>query len=664
MLRAFQNAPTDEKKREKAEQLKRRLDYTQDRIEQGLVNFGDLRSSSFNQLNLIEKMDEALVTLGSENETAKNEVDARLKQFLSFKKEGINETQRKFIEKQALRGAALGAGFALVGYGARYLGEQLGWWGHPEMAGATEDSPSSNLVERAEKWMQNWNQKNMPEFENNEPTPEKIIEKVEKIVPVNTDAIVGKGEGIEHALIRQILHNPDLAKQLGFQGDVNDAAALKNFAGREAHILALRENLGNTGIKGSGGEIAYEIKMENGQPTLVAKTPDGQIISDPSQYEYEMKASAPIEPAEQVQSGEIDKDLSDRQTDPFEIPAEQKIPSEEITEGIQSEKQQAGIDPKLFIDPQNPSLLSDRGLKEVVRTCKESIAKMFPDKMDAWERIREAKETASANVLMGMDVSEVSPEYKNIVSYFHKLYKITGLRPIEESALNSAESPEEYLIRAVKKATLDGNLEKAKFNAGEVDYSSLREDPTAEIFKAKPIDFLEKELLKEKGILKTDESLHLPKTGKQVIAEESPAESVQEGEQPKKIIVDKQVNPNKPTPGADLGEEVLKRIEKVEDIYNSNIHYIFKNKGQFLAMWGQLFKHLNYSDMEKVLISDNIDKNFREPLAEYIETLRDATGLEPGADESLESWMKRCLKKAAFEGGRVFKKVTLWKNNY
>ena len=64
------------------------------------------------------------------------------------------------------------------------------------MAGATEDSPSSNLVERAEKWMQNWNQKNMPEFENNEPTPEKIIEKVEKIVPVNTDAIVGKGEGI------------------------------------------------------------------------------------------------------------------------------------------------------------------------------------------------------------------------------------------------------------------------------------------------------------------------------------------------------------------------------------------------------------------------------------------------------------------------------------
>lgn len=50
-------------------------------------------------------------------------------------------------------------------------------------------------------------------------------------------AIVRRGEGIEHALIRQLAASP---KEFGFAGDTKDAARVKNWAGREAHVLAIR----------------------------------------------------------------------------------------------------------------------------------------------------------------------------------------------------------------------------------------------------------------------------------------------------------------------------------------------------------------------------------------------------------------------------------------
>lgn len=49
--------------------------------------------------------------------------------------------------------------------------------------------------------------------------------------------IVHKGEGIEHALIRQLMADPSVA---GFQGKTDDTSTLKQWADHEAHVLALK----------------------------------------------------------------------------------------------------------------------------------------------------------------------------------------------------------------------------------------------------------------------------------------------------------------------------------------------------------------------------------------------------------------------------------------
>ena len=87
---------------------------------------------------------------------------------------------------------------------------------------------------------------------------------------INQDAIVHKGEGIEHAFRRQIEHNGELAKSLGFKG--GDAKALHEFSGRVAHELAKNEGYVNSDgqeIRVMGADKAfYEIKIENGQPII------------------------------------------------------------------------------------------------------------------------------------------------------------------------------------------------------------------------------------------------------------------------------------------------------------------------------------------------------------------------------------------------------------
>ncbi len=80
------------------------------------------------------------------------------------------------------------------------------------------------------------------------------------------DAVIKKGEGIEHAFIRQIEHNPAMAKSLGFTGDINNAKSLHLFAQKQAHIIALKtgyaDHSGNEVRIGVADKASYEIKLD------------------------------------------------------------------------------------------------------------------------------------------------------------------------------------------------------------------------------------------------------------------------------------------------------------------------------------------------------------------------------------------------------------------
>src|SRR3989344_1345499 len=86
-------------------------------------------------------------------------------------------------------------------------------------------------------------------------TKETVQEDAEKIAGFAT---IGKGEGIEHALIRQLENDPS---KFGFTGDANDAVALHRWAGGEAHKKALKEHFADVGI-----EAEMRVKFDSKNP--------------------------------------------------------------------------------------------------------------------------------------------------------------------------------------------------------------------------------------------------------------------------------------------------------------------------------------------------------------------------------------------------------------
>lgn len=130
LIASYNNAKTDIEKNEKLDQLKRRIEFTQDKIEQGLVNFGDAKNSLNNQFNLINALNNATVLSASREEHTNKAIDDRLEEFLAYKKNTITQKQKEYIKVQMKRGAMLGAGFATAGYLARWVGEQYGLFGN------------------------------------------------------------------------------------------------------------------------------------------------------------------------------------------------------------------------------------------------------------------------------------------------------------------------------------------------------------------------------------------------------------------------------------------------------------------------------------------------------------------------------------------------------
>lgn len=87
----------------------------------------------------------------------------------------------------------------------------------------------------------------------------------EKLGELSESAIVQKGEGIEHAFIRQLSDDPE---KFGFKGNINDPVAVKGWAGIEAHRVAIKagyvdlETGNEVRVGGKGGNVAYELEKD------------------------------------------------------------------------------------------------------------------------------------------------------------------------------------------------------------------------------------------------------------------------------------------------------------------------------------------------------------------------------------------------------------------
>lgn len=102
-------------------------------------------------------------------------------------------------------------------------------------------------------------------------------------------ATVGKGEGVEHALIRQLAADP---KAYGFEADSTSQKAVKAWAQRRAHQIAILAGYVDvkTGdevrVRGKGGEITYLLSVDaDGKMAVEEYTlgSDGNFKTDPDQ---------------------------------------------------------------------------------------------------------------------------------------------------------------------------------------------------------------------------------------------------------------------------------------------------------------------------------------------------------------------------------------------
>ena len=108
--------------------LNQRIIFTENKLNEGLINFGTQDKSLFNYCELIKKISEAkTVQFIFENNFSANEEDEklklnnRLKKFLDFQDKNISEKHKKHIRNSIIKGASISATFATAGYLARHF---------------------------------------------------------------------------------------------------------------------------------------------------------------------------------------------------------------------------------------------------------------------------------------------------------------------------------------------------------------------------------------------------------------------------------------------------------------------------------------------------------------------------------------------------------------
>ena len=111
--------------------LKVGIDWINDKLDKGLINFGKAEDRILKQYNLINALSNGYVAIQG------YELDEKWKKNFDYAIKGRDtkseKIKRKYIRSQMVRGALMGAGFAAAGAGIRAMGEDLGWWGGNEI---------------------------------------------------------------------------------------------------------------------------------------------------------------------------------------------------------------------------------------------------------------------------------------------------------------------------------------------------------------------------------------------------------------------------------------------------------------------------------------------------------------------------------------------------
>ncbi|HEU0085687.1 MAG TPA: hypothetical protein VFQ59_01890 [Candidatus Paceibacterota bacterium] len=344
-----------------------------------------------------------------------------------------------------------------------------------------------------------------------DPTPvapaEDVIPKAPQTGPVNPDAIVGKGEGIQHALIRQIENDPELAKELGYKGDIADQKSLHAFAGVKAHLLSIKN--GYVGLDGSEVRVAipdkigYEIEIENGEAIIHERdASSGEIFetrnstsgfeNEPNKYEYGHEKSAePVDPIDQTKEPFIDEyreepiidESPETQTAPDSAPETESGADKKIDGYINEYREEAitkrGIETNLMVtigqhgdyteaewanaseNIYGLSISQFFAANETFNGLKNNLLEPFTDEK-ARLNFEDTLVKGNADAYIGTNTSGVSKELLPVHTLVNKLHEITGLEPYSKTPLYPPETSINFIYRATSNAALSDQLGEIK----------------------------------------------------------------------------------------------------------------------------------------------------------------------------------------------------------
>ncbi|MCX6751246.1 MAG: hypothetical protein NT161_00550 [Candidatus Nomurabacteria bacterium] len=268
-------------------------------------------------------------------------------------------------------------------------------------------------------------------------------------------ATVGKGEGIEHALRRQLEMHPD---KFGFKGDLNDKIAVHNWSGGKADLIAIDQH-----YKGGGTETWVRDMGEPGPKGNPAYVLDVDASGKPAVHEFFGEKS----------SG------SGGMNSPYEYSHESPV-SQRYVSAIDNTPEQimneSGMGPKVTnLEPvdlhttHSNSEFVDTSMREQVgtefvnpstinETYNNNITHFFPDDPSALNNLK-----LTAKEVLRENISDINTKYQPFVSYLHKLEEVTKLTPNGRVFLMPAETVGEFMKRALQKVAEMGKLDEISF---------------------------------------------------------------------------------------------------------------------------------------------------------------------------------------------------------
>ncbi|HUC88855.1 MAG TPA: DUF2934 domain-containing protein [Candidatus Paceibacterota bacterium] len=406
-------------------ELYHRLSFVEEKLQKGLINYGTKNAIGKNY-ELLKILGETSIQIAEPSPDLIKEDNRRhelLQKIMKDNEAKLGSKQAIIKNQEMLRGMAVSAGFATLGF---YIREFM-HHGAPTIgahAGAINAHiENGHLIKNIDATQADkpLNEAMMKNYFPNTKLDNELHENI-----LNPDAVVHKGEGIESTFIRQIQNNHELAKSLGFKGDANDANALHEFAGREAHILAIKE-----GYVGSDGQeirvadadkVAYEIKMENGHAVINEKTVDGKIVE--THHEGDKFEATKANKYERVHTNEIKKvEVENENNENID-----STKTEEVTEPKPISKNISGYD---FSNKEKAIADFDDVSEETKGTYAEDLMKVNDDpteQNDVGKALIALRETVKANT--GKLINPNPDE--SLHDYVHRLMNADSNAPTEK----------------------------------------------------------------------------------------------------------------------------------------------------------------------------------------------------------------------------------------